>query len=86
MRTVYAFAAVAALFATPALAAGAKSYQVTGPVLEVTADTVTVQKGSEKWQINTGGTAPAGLKAGDKVTVEYTMTATKITAKEEKKK
>jgi multidrug efflux pump subunit AcrA (membrane-fusion protein) len=34
--------------------AGAKSYQVTGPVLDVSADSITVQKGKESWQIAKG--------------------------------
>src|SRR5215475_13564966 len=61
-------------------AADAKTYQVTGPVLEVTANTVTVQKGDEKWQIardqNTKITGD--LKVGSKVTIYYRMVATEI--------
>jgi hypothetical protein len=68
--------------ATPALAA-TKTYQVTGPVLEVTEDSVTVQKGKEKWEIaRTPDTKITGeVKKGDKVTVEYRMTATSVEAK-----
>jgi hypothetical protein len=80
-NALIAAAAGLALLASPAFAAGAKSYQVTGPVLDVSGDVVTVQKGSDKWQINSVGLAPAGLKKGDKVTIEYTTTATKITKK-----
>ncbi|MBS1785588.1 MAG: hypothetical protein JST24_09200 [Acidobacteria bacterium] len=60
-------------------AAGAKTYQVTGPVTEVQGDVVTVQKGKDLWQIN----VPAGtaVKKGDKVTITYTMTATKVEVK-----
>ena len=32
-------------------AAAPKTYQVTGPVVEVTPDTITVMKGKEKWEI-----------------------------------
>jgi len=40
---------MAALLAATSLnAADAKTYQVTGPVLEVTPTTITVQKGEEK--------------------------------------
>jgi hypothetical protein len=39
------------LSATAALAAGPKTYQVTGPVLEVKEDLIVVQKGKEKWEI-----------------------------------
>lgn len=68
-------------------AAGAKSYQVTGPVTEVTADSVTVQKGKEMWQIAVpkGTKGAEGLKKGDKVTVFYAMTATEIENKDAKK-
>lgn len=66
----------------------AKTYQVTGPVLTVTADTITVQKGSEKWQIardkNTKVTGDP--KVGSKVTITYQMTAANITVKESKSK
>jgi hypothetical protein len=78
-------AAVAALqlLAAPVFAAG-KSYQVTGPVVEINDQTITVQKGSEKWEIaRAAGTKFEGTpKVGDKVTVHYTMTATSIEAKD----
>ena len=74
---------VLALSALPAYAATAKTYQVTGPIVELPADKIVVQKGSEKWEIALGTTAlPAGIKVGDKVTVEYSMTAATITSKE----
>ena len=65
------------------VAGDAKSYQVSGPVLEVTPTTITVQKGSEKWQINRdASTKVTGEpKVGSKVTVYYTMTATEISVK-----
>ncbi len=31
--------------------AAAKTYQVTGPVLEVKSDVIVVQKGKDKWEI-----------------------------------
>ena len=93
---VIGFAAVlVAGLATGALAASAKSYQVTGPVVEVTDTKIIVQKGegekSEKWELNrTAETKGAeALKVGEKVTVKYTMTAVavegKTAAKEEAK-
>ena len=68
--------------------AGTKDYQVTGPVLEVTNDSITVQKGKEKWEIaRDKDTKVAGdLKAGSKVTIHYKMKATSVEVKEEKKK
>jgi hypothetical protein len=79
--------AICSLFVAPVFAAG-KTYQVTGPVLEVRDDAVVVEKGKDRWEIaRTPATAVKGdFKKGAKVTVEYTMTATKIEAKDEKKK
>ena len=60
-----------------------KTYQVTGPVLEVTDTTIVVQKGKEKWEIaRTKDTKVTGeLKVGAKVTIMYTMTAVSVEAK-----
>ncbi len=78
-----AFCAALLFAATFASAADTKSYQVTGPVTEVTPTTITVQKGQEKWQINRdASTKTSGdIKVGTKVTVYYTMTATEIEVK-----
>ncbi|HVU08945.1 MAG TPA: hypothetical protein VHG89_10415 [Verrucomicrobiae bacterium] len=63
-------------------AADAKAYQVTGPVLEVNANYIVVQKGQQKWEIAVDkSTKGADVKVGDKVTVYYTMTATEIETK-----
>src|SRR5437868_11850697 len=66
-----------------AFAAGAKTYQVTGPVLEVTDTMITVQKGKDRWEINRdANTKVTGdLKVGEKVTVTYTMSATEVEVK-----
>ena len=70
-----------------ALAAPPKTYQVTGPVLEVKDDLIVVQKGKEKWEIaRAADTKVKGeLKVGAKVTIEYRMTATAVEAKEDAK-
>jgi hypothetical protein len=74
--------AVALTLSSSAFAAGAKTYQVTGPVLEVRDDVVVVQKGKDKWEINKGDVKTTGdLKVGAKVTIEYTMTAATIEVK-----
>lgn len=62
-------------------AASAKSYQVTGPVLEVTDSYVVVQKGDEKWQIAADQKVQGSAKVGDKVTVYYQMVAQEIEVK-----
>ena len=66
-----------------AFAAGAKTYQVTGPVLEVTDSVIAVQKGKERWEVNRdANTKVTGdVKVGDKVTVTYTMSATNVEVK-----
>lgn len=63
--------------------AGPKTYQVTGPVLEVTDTSVTVQKGDDKWELaRDASTKITGeLKVGAKVTIEYTMSATSVEVK-----
>ncbi len=68
-------------------AAAPKTYQVTGPVLEMTDTTIVVQKGKEKWEIAKDAAAKVTgeLKVGSKVTVEYFMTAKSIEVKEDKK-
>jgi len=85
---VLAFLA-ATLFASqrPALAAGPKTYQVTGPVLELRDDVIVVQKGKEKWEVaRAADTKVKGdLKVGAKVTIEYKMTATTVEAKDDGK-
>ena len=63
-------------------------YQVTGPVLELRDDVIVVQKDNEKWEVSRDKTTNVAgdLKVGSKVTVYYTMTATKIEVKEAAKK
>jgi len=63
--------------------AGAKTYQVTGPVLEVNDSMIAVQKGTDRWEINRDkDTKVTGdLKVGSKVTIEYTMTAKTVEVK-----
>ena len=69
------------LAATNLSAAEAKTYQVTGPVLEVTPAYVVVQKGDEKWQIAADKATLGTVKVGDKVTIQYQMVAKKIASK-----
>jgi hypothetical protein len=82
-RLVFAFLIALALQA-PAFAAGPKTYQVTGPVLELRDDVIVVQKGKEKWEVaRTPDTKIKGdLKVGAKVTIEYKMTATTVENKD----
>ena len=88
MKRVMAMTAVFVLFTTLAFASSVKTYQVTGPVLEVTNDMIAVQKGKDRLEIaRSGDTKVTGeLKVGAKVTIEYRMTATKVEVKEAKPK
>ena len=77
-----------ALLAAAPLALAGKTYQVTGPIVSVDDKTIVVEKGKEKWEVacDANTKVTGDLKVGEKVTVEYTMSATTITVKEEKKK
>ena len=79
MRKILAAVLLTALLAIPAVAA-VKTYQVTGPVLEVTADMIAVQKGKDRWEIaRDANTKVTGdLKVGSKVTIEYRMHGTSV--------
>ena len=60
-----------------------KTYQVTGPILEMNDSMIAVQKGKDRWEIARDSSTKANgeMKVGDKVTITYTMTATEIEAK-----
>jgi uncharacterized protein YxeA len=85
MKKVLALAVmlVLAAFTAGYAFAPTKTYQVTGPVLEVRPDAVVVQKGTDKWEIARDSTTKVSgdLKVGSKVTIMYRMTATDIEVK-----
>ncbi len=87
MKRVFAVLAIIGMLSSAAFAASVKTYQVTGPVLEVTNDMIAVQKGKDRWEIaRDADTKVTGdLKVGSKVTIEYRMTATKVDVKESAK-
>jgi len=87
-KTILPILTAAFLFSTTSLfAASPDSYQVTGPILELTDTKIVVQKGSDKWELaRTADTKVTGeLKVGAKVTIHYSMTAKTIEAKADKK-
>ena len=88
MKKLLICAGALLLFSSLVFAAGPKTYQVTGPVLEMKDDLITVQKGNEKWEIaKDAATKVTGdLKVGSKVTIEYTMKAATIEVKDAGKK
>ena len=75
--------AAASLTLSSAAFAGAKTYEVTGPVLEVNDSMIVVQKGKDRWEMNRdANTKVTGdVKVGDKVHVTYTMSATQVEVK-----
>ncbi|HSB09119.1 MAG TPA: hypothetical protein VLM38_06380 [Blastocatellia bacterium] len=60
--------------------AATKTYQVTGPVLEVTNDMIVVQKGKERWEVarDASSKITGDLKVGATVTIQYRMTAVAV--------
>jgi len=88
MKKIAALSCALILSATAAFAGAPKSYQVTGPVLELKDDLIVVQKGAEKWEIarDKDTKVTGDLKVGSKVTVQYQMKAKSIEAKGDGKK
>jgi hypothetical protein len=81
MKKLFLSLALVALATSQLSAADAKTYQVTGPVLEVTPTYIVVQKGDEKWQIAADKATAGAVKVGDKVTIQYQMVAKKVAGK-----
>jgi hypothetical protein len=84
MKRILAVAAIIGVCSSVAFAGAVKTYQVTGPILEVASDMVAVQKGKDRWEIALGpDTKVTGdLKVGSKVTIEYRMMATTVDVRE----
>ncbi|QQS04737.1 MAG: hypothetical protein IPK50_21040 [Fibrobacterota bacterium] len=80
MKSFASLALLVSVLSTSALAA-TKTYQVTGPVLEVRPDAFVVQKGKEKWEIARDASQGPSVKVGDKVTIEYTMATSSVEVK-----
>src|SRR5213595_3674083 len=83
MKKLLAVALLVILIAPLSFAAMAKTYQVTGPVLEVTDSMIAVQKGKDRWEISRDASTKVSgdLKVGEKVTVTYSMSATDVQVK-----
>jgi hypothetical protein len=90
MKRISVYLALAAcglsLAAAQLGAAEAKTYQVTGPVLEVTDSYIVVQKAEDKWQLACDKATAGKVKVGDKVTIQYQMVAKDVEVKGEKAK
>jgi hypothetical protein len=84
MKTkIFSLIAAGSLVLSGVAFAGAKTYQVTGPVLEVNDSMITVQKGKDRWELDRDSNTKVNgdVKVGDKVTINYTMTAKDVETK-----
>ncbi len=83
IKSLLALTAAFALSATALFAESPNSYQVTGPIIELTDAKIVVMKGKDKWELarNADTKVTGELKVGAKVTIEYSMTAKTIDAK-----
>jgi hypothetical protein len=72
------------VFAAGLRAESAKSYQVTGPIVALTENVITVQKGDERWEISRSASTKTDgkLAVGNRVTVHYKMSADSIELKD----
>ena len=83
MKAAFSLLAAGSLVFSSVAFGGAKTYEVTGPVLEVNDSMIVVQKGKDRWEMNRdANTKVTGdVKVGDKVHVTYTMSATEVEVK-----
>src|SRR6184192_1033271 len=84
MKTkTFSLIAAASLVLSGMAFAGAKTYEVTGPVLEVNDSMIVVQKGKDRWEVDRDSNTKVNgdVKVGDKVHVTYTMSASDIEVK-----
>ena len=83
MKAAFSLLAAASLAVSSVAFGGTKTYEVTGPVLEVNDSMIVVQKGKDRWEIaRDANTKVTGdVKVGDKVHVTYTMSATDVEVK-----
>lgn len=73
------------LLSSLVFAAAPKTYQVTGPIVEVKEDSIVVDKKGELWEVSKDAASQVTgeLKKGNKVTIKYKMVATEVTASED---
>lgn len=86
LNTLFSLLAAGTLALSSVAFAGATTYQVTGPVMEVSDSMIVVMKGKERFEIDREPSTKieGELKVGDKVTIMYTMTAKSVEVKADK--
>ncbi|MCM3875664.1 MAG: hypothetical protein NEA02_04520 [Thermoanaerobaculia bacterium] len=84
MKKILRVLVPAAFLLFAATASAVDDFQVTGNVTEKTADSITVMKGKERFQIaiNKDTKMTGDAKVGGKVTIKYKMHASSIEAKD----
>ena len=84
MKKIFRVLAPAAFLLFTTAAVAVDDFQVTGNVTEKTADSITVMKGKERFQIaiDKDTKMTGDVKVGGKVTIKYKMHASSIEAKE----
>src|SRR5438105_14630451 len=80
LKIICLLAAASLALSSTVFAAGEKTYQIRGKVIAMTGSKITVEKGTEKWEIDLDPTikATGDVKVGATVTVTYVMSATKV--------
>ena len=80
---IFSLIAAASLALSGVAFASAKTYEVTGPVLEVNDSMIVVQKGKDRWEVDRDSNTKVNgdVKVGDKVHISYTMTAKDVEVK-----
>ena len=83
MKAAFTLLAAASLAFSSVAFAGAKTYEVTGPVLEVNDSMIVVKKGNDRWELDRDSNTKVNgdVKVGDKVHITYTMTAKDVEVK-----
>jgi hypothetical protein len=84
MKSLFVVFVAHLFFVSAALAAAPTTYQVTGPVLDVTNDVIVVEKDKERWEIarDKDTKITGDLKKGARVTIRYKMSATNVEVKD----
>jgi hypothetical protein len=82
-KKAFSLIAAASLALSSLTFAGAKTYEVTGPVLEVNDSMIVVKKGNDRWELDRDSNTKVNgdVKVGDKVHINYTMTAKDVEVK-----
>jgi hypothetical protein len=81
LKIIYLLTVATLVLNASLFAAGGKTYEITGTVVAATGTTLTVQKGTEKYEFAIDPATIKGsaeLKVGSTVTVTYVMSVTKI--------